>query len=217
MDRVISCYTATFRTLRHARENDRVLNDVNVLVAAVTRRELKTAEAEAKLVKNAISKVIENITVLNRVSRDSLSNALPNFNVHHFICHAKAASDPSKSCLILTHGETMTLSELARFKYKAGALAYLSACSTSAGHSGPWLDEGLTLTNAFQVAGFARVVGTMWDAEAFVSMEVAERFYLSLSGDVTRASLALHDAVRQVRSLKLDEPSCWAAYVYAGC
>ena len=218
MDQVVSCYTATFRTLKHARENDRVLDEFRVLIAAVTRRELKTAEAEAKLVKNAISKgVSENITVLNRVSRASLTKALPDFNVHHFICHAKADLDPSKSRLILTRGETITLSELARFNYKAGALAYLSACSTSAGQTGPWLDEGLTLTNAFQVAGFARVVGTVWDAEAFVSMEVAERFYLSLQGDVTRAPLALHAAVRQVRSLKLNEPSCWASYVYAGC
>lgn len=219
MDQVVSSYTSTIRSLRHAKAEISTSDEVKFLIAAVTRRELMTAETEAKIVRKMIvanGAREDDVVLLKKISKQTLSEALPNYNVEHFVCHAKANINPSESCLILTLGERFTLSELARVKFQAGALAFLSACSTSIGQEGPWQDEGLTLTNAFQVAGFARVVGTMWDAEALASMEIAERFYRLMQNDLTRSPKALHEAVKEVRYLKLDEPSRWAPYIYAG-
>ena len=145
-----------------------------------------------------------------------MSKALPNYNVEHFVCHAKANINPSESCLLLSHGEKIRLSELARVKFQAGALEFLSACSTFVAQEGAWQDEGLTLVNAFQAAGFARVIGTMWDAEALASLELVERFYRLMQNDLSRSQTALHEAVKEVRALKLEEPSRWALYVYVG-
>jgi hypothetical protein len=57
----------------------------------------------------------------------------------------------------------------------------------------------------------------MCDAEELVSMEIAKQFYLSMGMDLTKAAESLHMAVRKVRDIKPDEPSCWAPYIYTGC
>jgi CHAT domain-containing protein len=77
-------------------------------------------------------------------------------------------------------------------------------------------DESITLTSAFQVAGFARVVGTLWNAEDSIGCKVAKKFYEQMGGDVGRSAAALRDAILEQREQTPDKPSSWAYYIYTG-
>jgi CHAT domain-containing protein len=83
------------------------------------------------------------------------------------------------------------------------------------------LDEAIHLTSAFQLAGFPHVVGTMWDIDDALAVQVAGRFYAGLTTsagtlDVGRSASALHGAVRALRESHRATPSLWAAYIHAG-
>lgn len=219
IDRVVSAYTPTIRAMKHARRISTTSESVklDVLIAATTPRELRLAEIEAEIVRKILASPGYTVDVISGVTREQLSNALPNYNIEHFICHAMSDVDPSKSRLNLTNGEVMYLPEFAQANFKKGSLAYLSACSTALNRGGLLGDEALTLTSAFQIAGFARVVGTLWDVDDLVSLEIGKRFYATMGTDISKAALALHTAVREVRKVKLDEPSDWSPYIYTGC
>jgi len=62
----------------------------------------------------------------------------------------------------------------------AGALAYLSACSTAEQADGRLADEAIHLANSLQSLGFRHVVGTMWGADDDAAGQMARRFYEQL-------------------------------------
>ncbi|MFF3147983.1 CHAT domain-containing protein, partial [Streptomyces sp. NPDC057927] len=100
-------------------------------------------------------------------------------------------------------------------------LAYLSACSTSNTHPDN-ADEALHITGAFQLAGYRRVIGTLWPVNDTTSVEITRATYADLThGGSTppRTELsaqALHRAVRALRDRYPASPSLWAGYVHVG-
>jgi CHAT domain-containing protein len=84
------------------------------------------------------------------------------------------------------------------------------ACDTAVSRTSNLQDEVITLTSAFQVAGFARVVGTLWKAEDSMGFNVAIAFYEELRGDMVRSAEALHSVVSLQRDKFRDQPSMWA-------
>jgi len=149
---------------------------------------------------------------------------LPGCSVVHFACHgASHPSDPSQSLLLLHDHNTapLTVASLAPVDLGQAQLAYLSACETALTSTAELLDEAIHLTTAFQLAGFQRVVGTLWEINDTVAVDVVRAFYADLcaSGgtvDTRRAPFALHTAIRAVRDRYPSNPSLWAAYIQAG-
>lgn len=62
----------------------------------------------------------------------------------------------------------------------AGAVAYLSACSTAEQADGRLADEAIHLANSLQALGFRHVIGTMWGADDLGAGDIARRFYEEL-------------------------------------
>jgi CHAT domain-containing protein len=106
-------------------------------------------------------------------------------------------------------------------------IAYLSACSTAQVKTLKLADGGLHPASAFQVAGFAHVVGSLWPVADDVCVQVAKLFYENLSkGDFAKnhpvqssnlaVAAALRGAVLEVRSERTSDPLGWAAFIHLG-
>jgi len=68
-------------------------------------------------------------------------------------------------------------------------------------------------------AGFQSAVGTMWPMGDADGPVVAETFYKELFKDLpfdsARSAHALHEAVKQLRNMKVS-PSRWAPFIHVG-
>jgi CHAT domain-containing protein len=146
--------------------------------------------------------------------------ALPRFRWAHFACHATSRlDDPSASHLVLPDDQDRKLSvvDIGRLNLDLAELAFLSACSTA--RTGVALpDEAINLAAAFQLAGYRRVVATMWPVEDKMADRVARACYEELWSAGTAAVVArsLHNAIRKIRTTHADQPSRWAAHMHSG-
>lgn len=238
MDRVVSSYTPTIRALRHARRRDRATQADAALVVAMPTTpgvpgRLHHVPAEATLLHNRLPRVVlltEPDTadpVLADTPRPTKANVLARLAgcpIAHFACHGVSdTTDPSKSRLLLHDHATdpFTVSSLAAVTLDDAQLAYLSACHTAFAGSVDLIDEAIHLASAFQLAGFPRVIGTLWGIDDQLSVDIADRFYNALrtsdgAVDAGRAAGALHRTIRAIRDEVPATPSLWAAYLHAG-
>jgi CHAT domain-containing protein len=110
-------------------------------------------------------------------------------------------------------------------------LAYLSSCDAAVSRAVGLVDESINLAGACLLAGFPAVIGTMWYISDKHSADVAKNFYQRLMEggngiDVTKASEALHWAVRKLRDetrrvqgfsrSQPADPLRWGGYIHMG-
>ncbi|MBO3738675.1 CHAT domain-containing protein [Actinoplanes flavus] len=222
VDRVVSSYLSTVRSLEHTRSAAPSATRATLTVAAPVvpgYPELPGAAAESRL----ISELVPGARRLTDPTRDRVLAALAEHSVAHFACHSELRlDDPGRSLLALPDHRTapLTVSDIAgrRFPHE---LAYLSACSTAFGN--PLLaDEAVHITGAFHLAGYRHVIGTLWPAGDAAGSWMARTFFAALTGDGThppdtgRAAVALHHATRDLRRLSLDAPTLWANFTHTG-
>lgn len=179
---------------------------------------LPVARDEAYCVEDAIidQGMIGNVEVEESPTLVFMSQQLPGVTIAHFACHALSTVEPSDSGILLVDGK-LKVGAISQMRLQTGALAYLSACNTAMSKATQLQDECITLSSAFQVAGFARVVGTLWKSEDYTSYNIATTFYRALQSDVARSAIALHEAVIEQRVSNILTPSLWAGYIYTGC
>ncbi|KAH6974249.1 CHAT domain-containing protein [Ilyonectria sp. MPI-CAGE-AT-0026] len=138
-------------------------------------------------------------------STKKVLKALRNCDIFHFAGHGSSnALDPSKSALILNNQDPLTVSSLfdINLHKQKPFLAFLSACSTGQIRQDKLVDEGLHLIAGCQVAGFQHVIGTLWEVNDALCIEVARMTYEwmhknGMSHD--SVSEGLHRAIRQLR------------------
>jgi CHAT domain-containing protein len=138
----------------------------------------------------------------------------------HFACHGIVDMlDPQASRLLLRdHLERpLTVRDIATVGAEHGQLAFLSACSTS--HTAARLaDETISLSSAFLVGGYPRVVATLWPLLDARAVEVSSAVYSAVmaADSFDAAAPGLHAAVRTIRDRRAAYPSGWAGHVYSG-
>lgn len=225
MDRVVSMYTPTIRAMKYTRKGLGAQPALEAQKALIITMEftqgyprLPVARDEAYYIERAIidQGIIGDVEVEESPTLAYMSNQLPRATIAHFACHALSTVEPSDSGILLVD-EKLKVGTISQMRLHAGALAYLSACNTAFSKAIHLRDECITISTAFQVAGFARVVGTLWKSEDRTSYDVARKFYSVLRSDVTRSAIALHEAIAQQRASHSLEPSLWAGYIYTGC
>jgi CHAT domain-containing protein len=90
---------------------------------------------------------------------------------------------------------------------KAPFLSYLSACGTGQVLDEDSVDESIHLANAFQVAGFRHVIGTLWSVDDELCVDMARVTYEYLRdqgmGDES-VGRALHRTSRMLRDRWVD-------------
>jgi hypothetical protein len=243
LDRVVSSYTPSVRALRHARgraARNTPASGTALLVAMPNTPGLPGD--------GALPHADDEVTALRGQLRHSVLlrgpdgtphgatgdvplptkaavlGRLPDCAVVHFACHGMSdPTDPSKSALLL-HDHAMaplTAVELGSAELGRAQLAYLSACETAATRAPALTDEAIHLASACQLAGFPHVIGTLWNVDDRVCVDIAKSFYAHLSSrdgalETDRAAHALHAAVRPVRDLFPGTPSLWAAHLHTG-
>lgn len=162
---------------------------------------------------------------------DEVLEKIPISEITHFACHGLSdLADPSNSRLLFQKNgkdgpvvDGLTVAKVSTVTTQGPAwIAFLSACSTAEIKVGKLADEGLHLTSAFQVAGFAHVIGSLWSANDDICVRVAELFYddLTRSGraQVSNGAVAaaLRNAVMQVGAELPLSPDIWVPFVHFG-
>ncbi|MFF6947181.1 CHAT domain-containing protein [Streptomyces iakyrus] len=225
MDRAVSSYTPTVRSLLHSRrppEHRPPAWAGRVLAVTMPNTPGETnipgARREARLLGELFGAGAE-VREGPRNVRDEVLRALPQYPWAHFSCHGYSdATEPSSSRLLLhDHRQRpLTVTDVARLRLGHAELAFLSACSTA--RTGTALaDEAIHLASAFQLAGYRHVIGTLWDIGDVPAVRVATDVYEVLKGEGPgNAALALHRAVLRRRAAAPDRPSEWAAHVHSG-
>lgn len=233
VDRVISSYVPTLKSLGYAW--DKMKNPPNeemqkslFIAMPVTHRQTSLPGTTREI--NEISLLIpkdETKTILIDPTKSEVLESLIKCQIAHFACHGMSnTNDPSQSCLLLKDWESdpLSVADIVNLNLENAQFVYLSACSAADNPVETLLDEGIHLTGACQLAGFASVIGTLWHISDRYSIEVALDVYCKMcrtSGrvDPLRAAAGLHSAVRSLRS-KLggngDNALDWAPYIHLG-
>lgn len=138
---------------------------------------------------------------------------LPQCKIFHFAGHGYTDnSDPSKSYLLLEDAHPLSVANLLQINIREHLpfLAYLSACGTGQIRDERFLDESIHLISGFQLAGFRHVIGTLWEVNDEICVEIARNTYEGIrDGDMTDDSVCrgLHKAIRGLRDRWLNKPS----------
>jgi tetratricopeptide (TPR) repeat protein len=127
----------------------------------------------------------------------------------HFADHGHTDSDPSKSHFVLEKGQPLSIGTLLGMNLRARPpfLAYLSACGTGRLKDERLLDENIHLISACQLAGFRHVIGTLWEVNDELCVDMARITYEGMiDGGMTDDSVCwgLHKAIRELRDRWLD-------------
>lgn len=227
MDRVVSSYAPTVRSLRHARAQGRTGPPGRTRAVVVSMPttpgadELPHAAAEAELLRRLPADV--EVLSESAATKDAVLARLTESAVAHFACHARAdMDDPSNSRLLLHDHRTdpLTVTSLDSVSLDRARIAFLSACSTAFNAAPELADEALHMSAAFQLAGYPQVISTLWEIDDAYAAHVARRFYEELGSPgvlaVDRAAEALHRVVRASRDEFTAVPSRWAAHLHSG-
>lgn len=227
LDRVISSYTPTLRSLLHARHRVPPGRARRLLVLAVGDRPdyaphlapLPGALAEARSLCDRFPGEHSALFDAEATCERALDLLATHSHVH-FACHAgQNLADPSQGALYL-HDRPLTVAELARLDLASAELAVLSACQTALGGA-DLPDEAIHVAAALQLANIRHVVATLWTVGDETARHIMDDFYRALCGedgrlDAASAAQALHEAVDRARRREPDRPVNWASYVHFG-
>ncbi|MES5820631.1 CHAT domain-containing protein [Streptomyces sp. RG80] len=244
LDRVVSSYTPTVRALAHtrsrpARTHGRAPKDERrsrllprragsvtpgrFLVVSVPGApgsgSLERAAEEADL----LARTLTGARLLDgtHATRGRVLEEIRRHDWLHFCGHGVTEPDSPSRSHLLVHDpadQRLTVADISRLDLPGAELAYLSACGT-AGTGTALADEALHLASALQLAGYRHVVGTLWETDDEVALDLAARTYAALGAPepvAARAAHALHTAVHALRDQYRDSPWFWAAHVHVG-
>jgi len=240
LDQTIPSYTPTIKALKNARKRSLAEGKINSKDTSVLLVTMPTTPGQSALSgvvreEEAITETIKGAYTirppLRHPTADQVLRGIHESEIAHFACHGCSDFvDPSNSHLLLQKSsdsgpvvDRLTVSTLLGATAQGRAwIAYLSACSTAEIRVKSLADESIHMASAFQVAGFAHVIGSLWPANDEVCVRVAELFYKSLlrrssTTDPNRAvAAALRDAVLQIRKEYTSGPDVWALYIHLG-
>jgi CHAT domain-containing protein len=235
----ISSYTPSIKSLEHARmtatKASRLFAEKqSLLVVTMPTTPGQRALAGVAFEEEAIQDVTGQKWAIKSLAHPTAFHVLEEIRtakIVHFACHGSSdTANPMASHLLLQKEDgnkksvdKLTVSALLDSSIQPHAwIAYLSACSTAEVKTQKLADESLHLTSAFQMAGFAHVIGSLRPADDQICVQVAKLFYSFLvnnedSIDLNRAvPEALNYAVRQISKDHPNDPSLWAPFIHLG-
>ncbi|KAG8734697.1 hypothetical protein FRC10_011528 [Ceratobasidium sp. 414] len=125
-------------------------------------------------------------------------SSLDNHSWAHFACHASQNLTKPTSSAFHLHDGSLSLAAIAQKKLEHADLAFLSACQTATGDE-QLPEEAVHLAAGMLMAGYRRVVATMWSIDDGDAPLVADMFYGYMLDETMpserKAAKALHHAV----------------------
>ncbi|KAG8707225.1 hypothetical protein FRC08_000630 [Ceratobasidium sp. 394] len=156
----------------------------------------------------------------HRATTSAVLAALDDHSWVHLACHgSQNATKPTASAFHL-HDGPLDLATIIQKQLKHADLAFLSACQTAKGDES-LSEEAVHLVAGMIMAGYRRVIATMWSINDEDAPLVAEKFYAyMLDGQHSnegKAAKALHYAVGCLRDMVgIKEFGRWAPYIHIG-
>ena len=247
MSRAISSYAISFRMLEYVSEK---LDNIKIaeckgLIASMSSYSKNRPQGEPDIFIGSAEEQIRRMqeacksiqwTTLRRRSAATVLDQLPHYPFVHFIAHGRShLKDPSQSCLVfmkdgngsqgsIAAPDYLTVDDLFHCSTENAVLAFLVACNTGDSRVPTLVDEGLNIVNAFQVAGFPHVIGSLWPVLDPACPPFVEYFYTGLekfNPDSTiltndRLALAVHHAQSCLQAKYKDRYRKWAGFIYMG-
>jgi CHAT domain-containing protein len=220
-DYVVSSYTPTLTAILELSEPV-VRDDFQMLTVAQPSTPYATpipkTEDEIKLVQNLAG----GVSVISLTNEDAtverVLEGMKNTNWIHLACHGQQCTgDPMKSGLLL-HDKILELSEIVKTTLPNADFAFLSACQTATGDE-RIADESVHLAAGMFMAGYRRVIGTMWSINDSDAPKIAEDVYRRILKDGRpngkETAHALHDAVGRLRDSGARFMS-WVPFIHIG-
>ena len=232
LDRVMSSYSTSVRAIIHSRQNrdseGPSSTPLKALLVAMPdtpkQKPLPFASEEIAMLRAIFPSMALRPVEPKRWKQDVVRE-LSDCAVFHFAGHGRTDdADPSKNCLLLEDWEIdpLTVSTLLQMNLRKCSpfLAYLSACGTGRIGNANFVDESIHLIAATQLAGFCHVIGTLWEVNDRLCVDVARVTYEEMrnrkrDGRIADEAvcLSLHIATRQARErwLNTSAPARWVA------
>ena len=214
IDRAMSSYCTSVKALiygRHLRPQlARASIPKKAVLVAVQKTpgydDLECAPTEILIVEGLCRSMSLKVSKPLPVNKDVLL-ALNDCSVFHFAGHGYTdKSDPFQSRLVLKDCEVvqLTVAKLLEMNLhvRPPFLAYLSACGTGQIKDEKFVDESIHLISACQLAGFRHVIGTLWEVNDAICVDMARITYEEIQkGGMTDESVCvgLHKAARELR------------------
>ncbi|KAH8751864.1 CHAT domain-containing protein [Hyaloscypha sp. PMI_1271] len=235
LDRVISSYSSSIKSIINTPEwhQDSIAACSKVVLVSMEKTPeecpLENAIKEIDAVK-AVCEDMELTCVIPDAYKSDILSALETCGIFHFAGHGSTYSEnPLQSRLLLKDYQNYPLTVESLLETNVAAtksfdtlvaanmpfLAYLSACGTSQILDNKSIDENIHLTNAFQLAGFRHVIGTLWEVSDPHCVKVAKILYETIRDEGMKdeaVSRGLHKAIRTLR----DEVIKTSFYVEEG-
>jgi hypothetical protein len=217
LDRVISSYTPTLRTLINARQRGET--DGRALVAAGQLEQMRHSlppqnQVLARYWPNA------EIATMEDTGPDDMLRQLSEHSWVH-ICEP-STQDPARPAagLVLDRSpaeRSLELIDLGQVVLDHAEFGCLGYCTTVADTPS---EAALPLATALGFSGFAHAIGTLWEIDEDTSAWVHAEVYATLSDgdafDSDNAGWALHAAARERRAEHPDRPNAWSGFVHIG-
>ncbi|KIW80555.1 hypothetical protein Z517_07171 [Fonsecaea pedrosoi CBS 271.37] len=224
LDRVMSSYSTSIRAIIHSRRNGRSSSPSSTPLKALlvampdtpNQKALPFASEEVAMLR-ALSPSMSLRPVEPKRCKQDVVQELSDCAIFHFAGHGRTDdTDPSQNCLLLSDWEIdpLTVGTLLQMNLRKCSpfLAYLSACGTGRIGNAKFVDESIHLISACQLAGFRHVIGTLWEVNDRLCVDVARVTYEEMRNRTKDGHLAddaicrgLHIAIRQVRERWLNK------------
>ncbi|KAF4921420.1 hypothetical protein CGCF245_v015592 [Colletotrichum fructicola] len=214
LDRVVSSYSSSVKSIintRQQRLTTTANQDRRVVLVAMQQTPGKS------ILRHAINEVdvVRDICVSKGIPhhqpeahQKKVMDALDTCHIFHFAGHGSTHStDPLQSRLLLEDWQERPMSvgsllDKTNLRFTSPFLAYLSACGTGQILDDKSVDESIHLTSAFQLAGFHHVIGTLWEVDDALCVDIARMMYEFMSEkgfSDESVSCGLHHAMRRLR------------------
>ncbi|KAK0473388.1 CHAT domain-containing protein [Armillaria novae-zelandiae] len=239
LDYVVSSYTPTIAALLRAQElSGHISESTNIKVLAVaqpttpghtslpnTGKEIHALESILPC--DSLIRLRDNVgpklaQTNSNVTVSQVVEQLPDASILHLACHGHQDQDtPLNSGFALQDG-SLTVRKLFEMQIPHARLAFLSACSTAAGHE-RLPDEPIHLGTTMLFAGFPNIIATLWSMGDKDGPDVARNVHTCLFDcslhtwhlDGDSIAYALDEAIRNLIDRGVD-PSRWATYIHIG-
>ncbi|EFQ96674.1 hypothetical protein MGYG_08597 [Nannizzia gypsea CBS 118893] len=220
LDRVMSSYSLSVKGMISGRRRQLdILAPFQALLVAMDHTpgssRLPFAMKEVEALRGILAEMAINTIEPGR-TKESITSYLQQCKIFHFAGHGYTDRiNPSRSYLLLDDGKEnpLTVASLLEMNLREHSpfLAYLSACGTGRIKNEKFTDQGIHLISAFQLAGFRHVIGTLWEVNDAVCVDIARIVYEALRDGVRAITdktvcQGLHNASRVLRDRCLTMP-----------
>ncbi|QRV93553.1 CHAT domain protein [Ceratobasidium sp. AG-Ba] len=156
----------------------------------------------------------------DRATASTVLDAMERHSWVHLACHASQDIKRPIASAFYLHDGPLDLATVTGRKLQNADLAFLSACQTATGdHQLP--EEAVHLAAGMLMAGYRRVIATMWSINDNDAPRVAERFYAYMLDEeqpsANKAARAIHYATNCLRTdFGVQDITRWAPYIHIG-